>query len=113
MKLMFIVKLGVLSVVTVCLSCCSGRKGVGSGEFACRPVQVVGGYGYVVLHQEDTLIYQPYIPAIGKRVPFASEEDALKVSGLVCRKLMEGQPPTVSWEEIVEKLPFIHHLSGR
>lgn len=113
MKLMFIVKLGVLSVVAVCLSCCSGRKSAGSGEFACRPVQVVGGYGYVVLHQEDTLIYQPYIPAIGKRVPFASEEDALKVGGLVCRKLMEGQPPTVSREEIVEKLPFIHRLSGR
>ncbi|WP_294608449.1 DUF4907 domain-containing protein [uncultured Bacteroides sp.] len=113
MKLMFIVKLGVLSVVAVCLSCCSGRKSAGSREFACRPVQVVGGYGYVVLHQEDTLIYQPYIPAIGRRVPFASEEDALKVGGLVCRKLMEGQPPTVSREEIVEKLPFIHRLSGR
>ena len=113
MKLMFIVKLGVLSVVAVCLSCCSGRKSAGSRGFACRPVQVVGGYGYVVLHQEDTLIYQPYIPAIGRRVPFASEEDALKVGGLVCRKLMEGQPPTVSREEIVEKLPFIHRLSGR
>ncbi|RGN32334.1 DUF4907 domain-containing protein [Bacteroides oleiciplenus] len=74
MKLMFIVKLGVLSVVAVCLSCCSGRKSAGSGEFAYRPVQV---------------------------------------GGLVCRKLMEGQPPTVSREEIAEKLPFIHRLSGQ
>ena len=102
---MFIVKLGVLPFVAVCLSCCSGRKSAGSEEFVCRPVQVEGGYGYVVLHEEDTLIYQPYIPAIGEKTAFTSEEDALKIGTLVCRKLAEKQPPTVSREEIVENLP--------
>ena len=34
-----------------------------------------------------------------------SEEDALKIGTLVCRKLAEKQPPTVSREEIVENLP--------
>lgn len=110
---MFIVKLGVLPFVAVCLSCCSGRKSAGSEEFVCRPVKVDGGYGYVVLHEEDTLIYQPYIPAIGERTPFTSEEDALKVGRLVCRKLTDKRPPTVSREEITETLPFIRHQSGR
>ena len=53
----------------------------------------------------DTLIYQPYIPAIGEKTAFTSEEDALKIGTLVCRKLAEKQPPTVSREEIVENLP--------
>ena len=97
---MFIVKLGVLPFVAVGLSCCSGRKSAGSEEFVCRPVQVEGGYGYVVLHEEDTLIYQPYIPAIGERTPFTSEEDALKVGRLVCRKLDETKSPGISKDEI-------------
>ena len=50
-------------------------------------------------------IYQPYIPAIGEKTAFTSEEDALKIGTLVCRKLAEKQPPTVSREEIVENLP--------
>lgn len=108
MKLVFIVKIGVLSLVAVCLSCCSGRTGAGAGEFTCCVMQEEGGYGYVVFHKEDTLIRQPYIPAIGKKMAFATEEDALKIGRLVCRKLAEKQPPTVSREEIVENLPSIH-----
>lgn len=101
---MFIVKLGVLSLVAVCLSCCSGRRGAGNEEFVCRTMQVDGGYGYVVLYGKDTLIRQPYIPAIGRRTAFASKEDALKIGKLVCRKLKEQQPPTVSREEIARYL---------
>lgn len=101
---MFIVKLGVLSLVAVCLSCCSGRRGADSEEFVCRTMQVDGGYGYVVLHGKDTLIYQPHIPAIGRRAAFASKEDALKIGKLVCRKLADQQPPTVSKEEVARSL---------
>ena len=97
---MFIVKIGVLSLVAVCLSCCSGRTGGASGTFVCCAMQVEGGYGYVVLHGKDTLIYQPYIPAIGEKTAFTSEEDALKVAKLVCRKLDEKKSPGISKEEI-------------
>lgn len=100
MKLMFIVKIGVLSLVAVCLSYCSGRTGGASGTFVCCAVQVEGGYGYVVLHGKDTLIYQPYIPAMGSKVAFATAEDALKVGELVCRKLDEKKSPGISKDEI-------------
>jgi hypothetical protein len=108
MKLVFIVKIGVLSLVAVCLSCFSGCTNVAGEKLSCRSMQVKGGYGYVVVYGTDTLIYQPYIPAIGEKITFASEEDALKIGRLVCRKLAEKQPPTVSREEIVENLPSMH-----
>ena len=97
---MFIVKIGVLSLVAVCLSYCSGRTNAAGEKLSCRSMQVEGGYGYVVVYGADTLIYQPYIPAIGEKTAFTSEEGTL-----VCRKLAEKQPPAVSREEIVENLP--------
>lgn len=97
---MFVVKIGVLSLVAVCLSCFSGCTNAGNEDFTCQTVQVEDGYGYVVLHKGDTLIYQPYIPAIGQRTAFASKEDALKVAKLVCRKLDEKKSPSISKDEM-------------
>ncbi len=97
---MFIVKIGVLSLVAVCLSYCSGRTNAAGEKLSCRSMQVEGGYGYVVVYGADTLIYQPYIPAIGEKTAFTSEEDALKVAKLVCRKLDEKKSPDISKEEI-------------
>lgn len=60
MKLMFMmIKIGVPAVMAVCLSCCSGHVASGDNELKCRVMEVEGGYGYVVLHGADTLIYQP------------------------------------------------------
>ena len=60
---MFImIKIGVPAVMAVCLSCCSGHTAGGGNELKCRVMEVEGGYGYVVLHGADTLIYQPFIP---------------------------------------------------
>lgn len=99
---MFIVKIGVLSLVAVCLSYCSGRTNAAGEKLSCRSMQVEGGYGYVVVYGADTLIYQPYIPAIGEKTAFTSEEDALKIGTLVCRKLAEKQPPTVSRRRLLK-----------
>ena len=93
MKLVFIVKIGVLSLVAVCLSCFFGCTNTGETEFTCRAMQAEGGYGYMVLHK-------PYIPAVGRKIAFATKEDALKVAKLVCRKLDEKQSPSISKKEI-------------
>ena len=79
MKLMFImIKIGVPAVMAVCLSCCSGHTAGGGNELKCRVMEVEGGYGYVVLHGADTLIYQPFIPALSGRLPFATKVEACR-----------------------------------
>ena len=75
-------------------SCHSGER------LHSHAVQVEGGYGYVVLYGQDTVIFQPYMPAVGRRVPFASRQHAQAVGLLVCRKLAERQPPAVTREEV-------------
>lgn len=101
MKLMFImIKLGMLSLVAACLSCCSGHAPAGSNELKCCVMTVDGGYGYVVLHGADTLIYQPHIPALPGRRAFATPKDALQAGCLVCRRMAAGQPPTLSREDV-------------
>ena len=66
----------------------------------CRALPVRGGYGYAVLYEGDTLIKQPYIPAVSGRVVFRTEQEALKVGQLVCDKLRAGLPPTVTRREV-------------
>lgn len=66
----------------------------------CRVVRVGEGYGYVILQGRDTLIVQPYVPAVGGRVPFTTYRHAQAVGELVCRKLMSGDSPAVSRDEV-------------
>lgn len=80
MKLVFIVKIGVLSLVAVCLSCFSGCTNTDETEFTCRAMQAEGGYGYMVLHKGDTLIRQPYIPADREENSFCNEGRRLEGS---------------------------------
>ena len=70
------------------------------GRLRCETVRLEKGYGYIVAYGKDTLIYQPYIPAIGKKIVFNKEEDALKVANLVCRKLSQRISPSMSRQEI-------------
>ena len=63
-------------------------------------MQVDGGYGYVIRLDGDTLISQPYVPAVGHRSPFRTEAEALKAGRLVCSKLRRGLPPALTREEV-------------
>ncbi len=87
-----------LLVAAVCFY--SPHNDVAGGKLECKAVQVDRGYGYIITLGEDTFIYQPYIPAIGKRIPFSSRQDALKVGNVVRRKLLNNQLPSMSKTEI-------------
>ena len=109
---------GVPSFWVACLFCilllsaCGLRRQGGAeadGEpeeqvLECRPTEVEGGYGYLITLNGDTLIYQPFIPAIGGFRPFDSEEQAMSVGRLVAEKMLQGEPPTLTPEEVQRTL---------
>ena len=97
--LLVLVETGALLGVATCLSCCTLRE-----RPRCHTFPVPGGFGYAILYQGDTLIKQPYIPALSGRLPFRTEREAQAIGELVCRKLCDGLPPTVSPEEIRDKI---------
>lgn len=84
---------GLLLLFTV-LTACRGNG------LRCHVVREGEGYGYVILRSDDTLIVQPYMPAMGGRRPFTTRRHARAVGELVCRKLQEGRSPMVSRGEV-------------
>lgn len=102
LKHLFIM-IGVSSMLAACLFSCSGCSS-GKDELKCRVVEVEGGYGYLVFCGSDTLIAQPYMPALSGRRPFSKKKDALEAGKLVCRKLIAGQSPTLSKDEVLSCL---------
>ncbi len=66
----------------------------------CHAMVLNAGYGYVITLGKDTLIYQPYIPAIGGKIPFSSRDDAMKVGKVMCKKLLRNQQPSLNRHEI-------------
>lgn len=78
--------------------------GAGPAEWNYGVLAVPGGYGYAVFRGPDTLIRQTCIPAIGRRRPFDTPADAMKVARRVCGKLKSGQSPALTPEEVEEAL---------
>ncbi len=102
MRYPIIIRTGVLLIAATCLSFCTKRQPVQvtGPALECVVMQVDSGYGYAILQGKDTLIVQPFIPAVGKRRPFASEEDARTIGKLVMGKMAGAELPTVTHEEI-------------
>ncbi|TWV10437.1 DUF4907 domain-containing protein [Bacteroidaceae bacterium HV4-6-C5C] len=96
--LLFMIIGVLLLLAAVCLY--SRHSDHSARKLGCKAVQLKQGYGYLISLKNDTLIYQPYIPAIGKHIPFSNRQDALKVGNMVCRKLQNNQLPSMSKAEI-------------
>lgn len=58
------------------------------------------GYGYKILQGKKMVVYQPFVPALGKKQPFVSEEDADKVGKLVRDRIETGKDFSISIEDI-------------
>lgn len=95
------------------LASCGGRQGAdgqptdeGGAEHIveCHTVEVDGGYGYLITVDADTLIYQPFIPAIGGFKPFATAEQAARVGRRVVERMLAGEPPALTPEEVNHEL---------
>lgn len=59
------------------------------------------GWGYKVFLHDRQIIYQPFIPATGGRLPFADSADARKTAQLVVNKIRKHIfPPALSIAEL-------------
>ncbi|WP_433835296.1 DUF4907 domain-containing protein [Flavobacterium anhuiense] len=59
------------------------------------------GWGYTIAYKEKVLIKQSVIPVISDTKSFQTEDDALKVAGLVKQKLKQNLSPTVTKNELI------------
>jgi len=78
-----------------------------------RPVQTAKGWGYDILADGRPFIHQPFIPAISGEYAFRTKEDALAVGQKVYDRVMAGQLPMVTEEEIKAMGLFPDSLSIR
>lgn len=61
------------------------------------------GWGYAVITNGDSLIYQPTIPGIAGRRGFGSEAQAREVGKHIVAKLEKGEmPPTITYAELTQ-----------
>jgi hypothetical protein len=65
-----------------------------------KPVQVEGGWGYLILQDDQVFIRQTIIPAIQGAHPFRTREDAMAVGQKVVDRLAAGQMPIVTVAEL-------------
>ena len=61
-----------------------------------KPLQVPGGWGYLILEDKQVFIRQTIIPAIQGSHTFKTREDALAVGQKVVDRLSAGEMPVVT-----------------
>ena len=76
--------------------------GAASGDIflELKPVEVHGGWGYLIYMNHQVYIRQTIIPAIPGSHPFRSREDALTVGQKVYDRIRAGQMPLVTAAEV-------------
>lgn len=66
------------------------------------PFETGGGWGYKVMVDNRSYIYQDVIPGIAGNRPFRSKDDAARVGQAVVEKLMAHQRPTVTLTDLLK-----------
>nr|WP_295872119.1 DUF4907 domain-containing protein [uncultured Chitinophaga sp.] len=66
------------------------------------PFETGGGWGYQVMVDHRSFIYQDVMPGIAGNRPFRTKEDAQRVGQAVVEKLMAHQRPTMTLTELIK-----------
>jgi hypothetical protein len=67
-----------------------------------KTFRVSGGWGYQISIHQKPYIYQPFIPAIPGKKPFPNRMTALRAAKTVKAKLLRGQRPDLTIDEILK-----------
>lgn len=60
------------------------------------------GWGYKIVMNKKTVIYQPTIPAIGKERAFPNEKSARKAGTIVKERIMKHQDFALTTNDLIE-----------
>ena len=78
------------------LAACSKKE-----VLRAESIKTLSGWGYTISYKDRILIKQTVIPVISENKSFSSEDDALKVAGLVVKKLNQNISPSVTKNDLI------------
>ena len=64
------------------------------------PLHNASGWGYEILVDHKIFIHQEYIPSVAGKNAFLTKEDAMKTAGLVIEKLVKGEQPAITKNDL-------------
>ena len=68
--------------------------------FSMEVIEVNGGYGYQISHNNHITIFQPFIPCISGKKPFKEKRDAEQVGQLVMKRMKSRENYTVTLADL-------------
>ena len=69
-------------------------------SFSMEVIEVNGGYGYQISHNNHITIFQPFIPCISGKKPFMEKRDAEQVGQLVMKRMKSRENYTVTLDDL-------------
>jgi len=67
-----------------------------------KTFRVSGGWGYQIYIHQKLYIYQPFIPAVSGKKPFPNRMTALRAAKTVKAKLLRGQRPDLTMDDVLK-----------
>ena len=71
-----------------------------ASSFSMEVIEVNGGYGYQISHNNHITIFQPFIPSVSGKKPFMEKRDAEQVGQLVMKRMKSGESYTVTLDDL-------------
>ncbi|MEA4918236.1 DUF4907 domain-containing protein [Proteiniphilum sp.] len=98
----------ILSVIAVTLliyfSLPFSIKNESSDIYKVETFKSGNGWGYQISKNDKVIILQPYIPCITGGKPFPDKKSALDIGEIVVSKIRNGGDPSITVEELSEKI---------
>lgn len=90
-------------MLSVCCSCSDTKQEIlnNGPEYNVKTFRVDKGWAYSIFINDKEYVRQLFIPAIGGKVPFNSENQAKKTGWYVVSKLKDNASPSLSKEELI------------
>lgn len=93
-----------LSIIGIMFSIYFSFSFSGENVYSVETFKSGDGWGYQINKNEKVIILQPHMPCIQGDKPFPDQRSALEVGQLVTCKIKKNEDPTVTMEELNEKV---------